>query len=35
MALQSTQLKIGADASYVALGFEVKKPFFHDILWLY
>lgn len=35
MALQSTHLKIGVDTVNVSLGFEVKKLFFHGILWLY
>lgn len=34
--LQSIRLKIGVDSySCVSLGFEVKKPFFHSILWQY
>lgn len=35
MALQSIHLKIGVDTVDVSLGFEVKKLFFHGVLWLY
>lgn len=35
MVLQSVCLKIGVDTFCVSLGFEVKKPFFHSILWWY